>query len=371
MTTPLQIDGRQGGGQLLRSALTLSLLTGRPFQIGDIRGARPRPGLKRQHLTCVRAALAISGGTAEGAAPGSSDLRFTPGAVTAGDHEFRIDGAGSTSLVLQTVLLPLLQAGGVSRLRLQGGTHNPLAPTFDYLDRVFLPRLRAMGARVELELVRAGFMPAGGGAIECRIEGPTDWRPLDQATAPDAGDRSPPTLRLLVRHAHLKPEIVRRAVAAARASLAEATGHHGHQDAGAALEVIDQPHPDALCGGLALVVEAEPTGTGHRAEPADLRAQTTAFGGRGIRAEQLGQQAARAMRQHLAAGEPVDLQLTDQLLLPLLVGGGQFRAAGATAHTRSNAGLIDAFRPDRLQLIPTEDRRLLVRVDDPLPAGQP
>lgn len=357
MTTALEIDGRHGGGQLLRSALTLSLLTGRPFHMRQIRGARPSPGLKRQHLACVRAALAVSGGSAEGAAPASTDLRFQPGAVRAGDHEFRIDGAGSTSLVLQTVLLPLLSADGASVLRLTGGTHNPLAPSFDYLDRVFLPRLRAGGALVDLNLVRAGFMPAGGGAIECRLNGPTRWQPLDQS-GDDAGADADPRLRLIIRHAHLNPDVIRRAIEAVERRLAPPDG-----DPGPRLrlhEVTDIPHPEALCGGLALILESRSAVESNATREA-RRAQATGFGARGVRTEQIADAVTRAMRQHLAARVAIDLHLADQLLLPLAVAGGSFRAAGATAHTKSNAALIDAFLPGRLQLDATDDRRLLVR----------
>jgi len=166
------IDGAQGegGGQVLRTALALSLRTGQPFRIENIRAKRAKPGLLRQHLTSVQAACAISGADAEGAALGSMALTFTPGRVRGGDYAFSIGTAGSTTLVLQTVLLPLLLCGEASTVTIEGGTHNPAAPPFEFLKLAFLPLLRRMGGHVELELLRPGFFPRGGGCIRATIE---------------------------------------------------------------------------------------------------------------------------------------------------------------------------------------------------------
>src|SRR5690606_23511238 len=138
----------EGGGQVLRSALSLSAWTGTPFRIESIRGRRKRPGLLRQHLTAVRATAELCGAEVLGAELNSATLEFRPGPVRRGDYTFRIGSAGSTTLVLQTVLLPLLHADGPSHVVIEGGTHNPLAPPFPFLRDTFLPILTRMGAEV-------------------------------------------------------------------------------------------------------------------------------------------------------------------------------------------------------------------------------
>ena len=160
----------EGGGQVLRTSLALSLVTGKPFRIEGIRAGREKPGLLRQHLTAVNAAAVVGGAQVEGAALGSRELTFRPGPVQPGTHRFAVGTAGSAPLVLQTVLPPLLTARGPSSLVLEGGTHNPFAPPFDFLEKAFLPLLRRMGAKVEAVLERPGFYPAGGGRFTVRVE---------------------------------------------------------------------------------------------------------------------------------------------------------------------------------------------------------
>ena len=177
----IEIDGSQGegGGQILRSALTLSLVTGRPFRLHRIRARRVKPGLLRQHLTAVRAATTIGAAEVTGDELASTELLFTPGNVSHGEYTFAVGSAGSVTLVLQTVLWPLLLAPGRSRLTFEGGTHNPMAPPFEFIAEVFLPLLRRMGARVDATLVRHGFYPAGGGSFHVDIEGGYPLGPLE------------------------------------------------------------------------------------------------------------------------------------------------------------------------------------------------
>ena len=176
----IEIDGSQGegGGQVLRTALTLSLLTGQPFRMVKIRQGRPKPGLLRQHLTAVNAAAALGDAHTTGTDIGSRELMFSPRQLRGGMYEFRIGTAGSATLVLQAVLPALLAAEAPSHLILEGGTHNPGAPTFDYLDQVYLPVLRRMGAEVEAKLKAYGFYPAGGGRIAVQVS-PSPLRPLE------------------------------------------------------------------------------------------------------------------------------------------------------------------------------------------------
>jgi RNA 3'-terminal phosphate cyclase (ATP) len=177
----IQLDGSEGegGGQILRSALSLSICTQQPFQIVNIRARRAKPGLLAQHLIAVRAAAAISNAEVRGAELGSQQLAFAPRPVRAGDYSFEIGTAGSCTLVLQTILPPLLTAHGVSTVRITGGTHNPAAPPVEFLSRTFLPLLNRMGASVELELLRHGFFPRGGGRIHARIRPCAQWLPIE------------------------------------------------------------------------------------------------------------------------------------------------------------------------------------------------
>lgn len=152
----------EGGGQILRTALSLSIVTGESFRIEKIRAGRKKPGLLRQHLTAVQAAAKISGAKIEGADLGSQQLTFKPGKVQPGDYSFAVGTAGSATLVLQTILPALIIGSKPSTLTLEGGTHNPHAPPFDFLQKTFLPILNKMGSKVSAKLERPGFYPAGG-----------------------------------------------------------------------------------------------------------------------------------------------------------------------------------------------------------------
>ncbi len=167
----LTIDGAdgEGGGQILRTSLALSLVTGIPFRIERLRAGRPRPGLLRQHLTAAHAAAEVGQVQVTGAALGSLSLTFVPGRVTPGTYSFSVGTAGSTTLVLQTVLPALLLASEPSTLTLAGGTHNPFAPPFDFLAQAYLPLVNRMGPQVTATLERPGFYPAGGGTCQITI----------------------------------------------------------------------------------------------------------------------------------------------------------------------------------------------------------
>ncbi|MBO0725661.1 MAG: RNA 3'-phosphate cyclase, partial [Blastocatellia bacterium] len=180
----ISIDGSfgEGGGQILRTALGLSLFTGQPFRIEKIRAGRRNPGLLRQHLTAVKAAAKISQAEAQGAHIGSTQLTFTPGRVAPGRYQFAVGTAGSATLVLQTILPALLISDDQEQqthLTLEGGTHNPFAPPFDFLVKAFLPLLERMGARIEARLERYGFYPAGGGRFEIAVTPVKKLEPIE------------------------------------------------------------------------------------------------------------------------------------------------------------------------------------------------
>ncbi|HUK89269.1 MAG TPA: RNA 3'-terminal phosphate cyclase, partial [Blastocatellia bacterium] len=175
------IDGSfgEGGGQILRSSLALALVTGQAFRITNIRAGRKNPGLLRQHLTAVSAATEVGEADVTGASIGSKELSFSPTRIKPGKYSFAVGTAGSTTLVLQTVLPALAIAGEASTITLEGGTHNPFAPPFDFLVKAFLPLLNRMGSDVSCSLLRYGFYPAGGGKMEVCIGPANQLRPID------------------------------------------------------------------------------------------------------------------------------------------------------------------------------------------------
>jgi RNA 3'-terminal phosphate cyclase (ATP) len=315
------IDGSQGegGGQVLRTALALSVITGKAFRIEKIRANRSRPGVMRQHVTAVEAACAVGGAECEELAVGASTLTFTPGTLRAGEHHFAVGTAGSTSLVLQTVLPPLIGAAEPSRLVLEGGTHNIHAPPFDFIDRVFLPLINRMGPRVSARLVRHGFYPAGGGRIEVEIAPSASLARLDLV---ERGALRRVEARALV--AALPGEIAARELAAAGAVL-------GWPDESRRIEQL----PDALGPGNIVLLEAE---FDHVTEIA------SGFGRLGVPAQVVAEKAARRMGGYLASPAVAGPYLADQLLLPMaLAGGGSFTTVKPSRHAQTSAELIPRF----------------------------
>ena len=317
----LEIDGQNGGGQLLRSSLSLALVTRQPFKMTAIRGRRSKPGLMRQHLTAVHAAAAISGGSVDGAVLGSTELVFAPGTVCGGDYRFAIGTAGSVCLLLQTLLPALLIADEPSVLKLEGGTHNPMAPTFDFLDGCFLPVIREMGCGVELELERFGFFPAGGGLIHARIA-PCDK--LLPVSLMERGVAQSRTVRVVSAHV---VETVGKRMAAQAQRLLESSGW---APAGVTVDSVDSAGAGNV---LSVSLESE-----HISEMA------CAFGERGKSGRRVASEAAKSMHDYLGTRAVVGRRLADQLLLPMaLSGAGEFLTMAPSNHTQSNAGIISKF----------------------------
>lgn len=321
----LTIDGSmgEGGGQILRSSLALSLVTSTPFRITSIRAGRKRPGLMRQHLTAARAAAEIGGASMSGDAIGSTELFFHPGVVRGGDYRFATGGAGSTTLVFQTVLLPLLLGGhdASSTLSFEGGTHNPMAPPVDFIEAAFLPLLARMGAKVTVALDRCGFYPAGGGVWSARLE---------RGAIPRLSH-----LELLERGAIR----TRRA----RALVAQVPASIGVRELDVLAAALDWDRAtcrptmleDAHGQGNALVATIE---SEHVTEV------FTGFGERGVRAEDVAADVVSEIRRYLAADVPVSEHLADQLLLPMALGqGGVFRTVAPSEHCRTQMVLLGMF----------------------------
>jgi len=319
----IELDGSrgEGGGQILRSALSLAMVTGQAFRIARIRAGRPKPGLLRQHLVAVQAATQICGATVTGDALGSTVLEFTPGPVRGGNYGFAIGSAGSCTLVLQTVLPALLRAGQASTLKLSGGTHNPFAPPAHFLQRAFLPLLAKMGARVDLGIERCGFYPAGGGELSVRVE---------------------PCCALGSLHLETRGAIVRIYAESLVAGVPAKVAQRELAAVQTALGLGDDAlfirglSPDQGPGNVLLLT----------CEHEHVSEVVVAFGERGVSAEQVAARAVAEMRGYLATTAAVGEHLADQLLLPMaLAGAGSFTTLAPSGHSLTNAEVIEKFLP--------------------------
>lgn len=325
MSDHLLIDGSfgEGGGQIIRSSLALSLVTGRPVTIENVRARRNPPGLRRQHLTAVLAAAEVGQARLEGAEIGASRLMFEPGDVKPGEYEFRIGSAGSTTLVLQTVFPALMHLDGPSVVRLEGGTHNPFAPPYDFLAKTYLPLVSRLGPTVRAELHRHGFYPAGGGRFSVYVQPTSDFRPLD-----------------LLERGRLRERRIRGLVANLPRHIAERecqTIVHlsGWDEKCCSIEEVEADGP-----GNAVLIETE-----HEL----LTEVFVGFGQRGVRAETVATRAWREARAYLDSSVPVGEHLADQLLLPMGLaawhgqGGGSYRTGPLSEHARTHLEVMRKF----------------------------
>lgn len=320
----IDIDGSlgEGGGQVLRSALALSLVSGRPFRLHKVRAGRPKPGLLRQHLAALRAAHVVGAADVTGATMGSTELSFAPRALTGGTYTFAVGGAGSATLVLQTVLPALLHAKTPSRLVLEGGTHNPWAPPYDFLARSFLPVLGRLGARVTTALERRGYYPAGGGQFTAQIDPTAAWQPLELL---ERGAVLARRARILL--ANLPAGIASAEEGALRRLLPSDLWPVSHER-----------EEDGRGPGNVVLLELECE---------HVHEVLSAFGDPGLRSQAVVQGVVEEARRYLVSEAPVGIHLADQLLLPLALGaGGTFRTLAPTQHTRTNADVIRQFLPD-------------------------
>ncbi len=326
----LTIDGSfgEGGGQIIRSSCALSLITGKPFRIYNVRARREKPGLQRQHLTAVNAAAEIGRAQVEGAGVGAREFAFTPGETSPGQYHFAIGTAGATMLVLQTILPPLMISHEPSLITLEGGTHNKHAPPFDFLQKTFLPLICRTGPNVSIELERYGFYPPGGGRINLHIE---PSRVSARLEIEERGSiRSRCARALVVR---LPPSIAERELNIIRERL-------DFTDA----ELRIETSQNALSPGNVLMIEIESE---------HLTEVITSVGERGLRAEEVAERAATEAAEYLRIGAPVGEHLADQLLIPLaLSGGGSFTTGPLSLHTTTNIEIIKKFLDVEINVTP-------------------
>ncbi len=324
MTTMIELDGSfgEGGGQILRTSLALSLLTGKPFHLRNIRAGRAKPGLQPQHLMSVRAAAAVGNAQLRGASLHSSDLVFEPGPIQPGKYRFAIGTAGAVGLVLQTIYLPLaLGTQEPSELTLEGGTHVSTSPCFHFLDVTWRAYLRLLGISLSLKMRRPGFYPRGGGLVEAHIQPCAAVRNLTLT------DREP---------------VRRLSGFSAVAGLPEEIAVRQARQAGNRLKAagwkvsLTQETWDGGPGTVLAVI----------AETSPVPALFFGLGARGKRAERVADEAVEQVLAYLdAAPAAVDAHSGDQLVLPLALASGasQFTVAEVTSHLLTNVAVIRRF----------------------------
>jgi len=319
----IEIDGSkgEGGGQVLRSSLTLSLMTGRPLKILNIRSKRKKPGLRPQHLKSVQAAEKISKAQVVGARLGSTELTFTPGEIRTGRYHFDIGTAGSTSLVLQTILLPLILADRASTVTITGGTHVPWSPCYHYLDWHWLPFLQQMGIEADLAMEQVGFYPQGGGHIRAKVQPSRSINPL---ALTERGKLR--QIRGISATANLPRKIATRQ----RQRVVSRLGSKYPLN-----DIRIVQFPAHFKGTLMLLL----------AEFENSQCCYFGLGAPGKRAEVVADEAVDALEEFMASDGDIDQYLADQLLLPMVFaeGSSKFRTSEVTQHLLTNAQVIRAF----------------------------
>src|SRR5512135_3641916 len=356
---PIVLDGSQGegGGQILRTALSLSAVTGRPFAIHRIRANRLKPGLRPQHREAARATARLCDAEVDGAEVGSSRLEFRPRRrAEAGRYELDIGTAGSAPLLLQTLCWPLALAGAPSHLTLRGGTHLQASPSFHYLALVWAPAVARLGFRVDLELQAAGFYPEGGGAMTAVVHPAHAMPPLD------------------LRHRGVLRDVEVLAVVGGQgydvADRLAAGALRRLRDMGVAAEANRIPVPAPRSAGSHLLLSAQYDRTrGGHGETGD----------RAMAPDRLAEAAVRSFAAFLRGGAAVDRFLGDQLLLPaaLLAAGRvaspegvvpatRYTVSAVTRHLATNVEVVRRFLTPEIAVLGRAEEEGEVRVQ---PAG--
>lgn len=331
----MKLDGSygEGGGQILRTAVALSAITGKPLEITNIRKARPKPGMAAQHVKAVESAASICGAELEGCSLGSTQLSFEPGNIKSGNYNIDIGTAGSISLFLQCIMPACMHAPGAVRIKVTGGTDAAWAPTIDYLRFVTLEALARMGYDCELTLVRRGYYPAGGGCVEAVI------RPCSLKKASFEGNACA-IVEGISHSSNLPAHVVERQAGSAQ-KLLQQQGY----EAKISLENNNYPSTGSgitlWCGTMGGI----------------------ALGKRGLRAEKVGENAAHAILQELSSGAGLDVYLADQLIPYLaLAGGGSFTARTISMHTKTNIWVTEQFMDVKFKIEELETGLFRVRV---------
>jgi len=339
----------EGGGQILRTSLTLSCVLGEPFRMINIRAGREKPGLRPQHLTGLRAAAEICDATVGGGGVGSTEITFEPHKARAGSYCYEVGTAGSVSLVLHTILLPLALSGEENRVKIEGGTHVSASPPFEHLDSCWIPAMKGMNLQAVLDMQRAGYYPKGGGKIDVKIApsagiGPVEWS--------ERGGLRRLTVRAAV--SNLPDGIAERIISRSR--------RHA-REAGISKEKVREEifRPPAIAEGayFFLLAEFEPVGA-IPAPPAGF----VSLGRKGKRAETLADEAWADLAAFLKTNAAIEPHLADQALLPLSLAGGasRYSTSSVTEHLLTNAQAIKNFGAAHIEITGNKGEPGLVHV---------
>jgi RNA 3'-terminal phosphate cyclase (ATP) len=330
----IEIDGsyKEGGGALLRVSTALSALTGNPFHIQNIRARRPKPGLMMQHLNSALAIQKLSQAQVKGLKMGSTQMTFIPGTLRGGKLEIDIQTAGSTSLVLQALMIPAMLAPEPVTIQIKGGTDVRWAPTVDYLQNVTIPILRSIGYSVKLKLIRRGYYPRGGGEINAEIKPVKKLKPLNYH------DLEVDVIRG-ISHATKLPKHVAIRQAESAEKILTAAGYEVE------IEVETDPESDALGPGSAMVLWSEFAGKNIP------RVGASSLGKPGKRAEIVGREAAEELISCIARGAAFDKYMGDQIIPYMAVtGSSSIKIAELTNHTLTNIYACEMFTQCHFQV---------------------
>lgn len=344
----LEIDGNygEGGGQILRSSLSLSAILNRPIRISDIRAGRKKPGLAPQHLTSVNAVAAITNAEVIGGQLGSQTLTFRPQEISGGNYTFNVaeirPSAGALSLVFQSVALPLSFAKVPSTVTLRGGTHVPWSPTVHYLQEIFIPIVTKFGFQGSIQLNRWGWYPKGGGEAIAKVQPTADWHGVQ------LGHRGKlQTVYSISAASNLPEHIINRQQGRIQKRLAQFN-----------LPVsIERVKGESIGQGTLVFLMAEFE---------NVRAGFSAIGARGKPAEQVADEACQALADFLASAAAIEPHLADQLILPIALAKGEsrFTTSYITRHLTTNIWLVQQFLPVRFEVNGAENEAgEIVKVD--------
>jgi RNA 3'-terminal phosphate cyclase (ATP) len=321
----IEIDGSfgEGGGQIVRTAVALSAVTGKPVRITKIRQGRSKPGLAAQHARAIMALAGICDARTSGVEPGSSEIAFSPGEIQGASRRVEIGTAGSVTLLMQCLLPALLRADGPSSLQIQGGTDVSWAPTVDYFKNVFLPALSSFGAKVSLEVLQRGYYPRGQGEVLLEVE-------PEKLTASQLAGRACERQSMVqgVSHCSNLPEHV----AARQADSAVQVLHEAGFPAQVAREALRLP---SMGSGITLWSGCK---------------GASFLGERGLPAEKVGKRAAEELIMELKSKETVDMHLADQLIPYLALAGGSYTVREISLHARTNIWTAGHFLDAKIEV---------------------
>ena len=337
----IEIDGTfgEGGGQILRTSLSLAAITGQAVHFVNIRAKRRKPGLMRQHLACVNAATEITGGHVSGAELNSQELTFEPGAIRGGDYHFAVGSAGSVTLIAQTVIPVLLNADKPSTVEIEGGTHVDQTPIFEFFDRVYLPALRGMGAEVTAKMDRVGFYPAGGGKIVLEIQPIKTWKHFECLQAGNL-----------------------------KRSLLTVMGHGVDEQIMDDELTICKRKVDGKTVLRCMKQTVESPGPGNvlyaQMEYENITELFSICGAFNVSRREVGERVAGMLNKYLELNVPVGRFLADQLLLPMAIGaGGKYLTSPPTKHSQTNIEVIRKFLNTDIKLENNENGTYIIEVN--------